>query len=87
MSEKLIDSFIDSKGKLYKAQVLLILNVKANNQGDCRRKKVKGIESGNLLKVITEEKQDVSYLASTSLQQELEFNLHVNGTEVRLICN
>lgn len=87
MSEKLIDSFIDSKGKLYEAQVSLILNVKANNQGDSRRKKVKGIESGNLLKVITEEKQDVSYLASTSLQQELEFNLHVNGTEVRLICN
>lgn len=87
MSEKLIDSFIDSTGKLYKAQVLLILNVKANNQGDSRRKKVKGSESGNLLKVITEEKQDVSHLASTSLQQELVFNFHVNGTEVRLICN
>lgn len=59
MGEKLIDLFIDCTGKLYETQAILILNVKANNQGNCRRKKVKGSESDNLFKVITEGKQDV----------------------------
>lgn len=46
----------------------LMLNIKTNNQGNCKREKVKANKSVNLLKLIANEKQEVAHLATASLQ-------------------
>lgn len=59
---------IDLTGRLYQKEGILMLNIKTNNQGNCERGKVKASKSGNLLKSITDEKQEVAHLATASLQ-------------------
>lgn len=46
----------DLTRRLYQRQGILMLNIKTNKQGNCKRGKVKASKSGNLLKLIVDEK-------------------------------
>lgn len=58
----------DLTRRLYQRQGILMLNIKINKQGSCKRGKVKASKSGNLLKLITDEKQEADHLVTSSLQ-------------------
>lgn len=59
---------IDLTGRLYQRQGILMLNIKTNNHGNCKKGNVKASKSSNLLKLITDEKREVARLATASLQ-------------------